>query len=80
MLLWTDFVGVTGGALILWWLVFVQIRMEEREDTTWGLTASIIPILSHIWFSVKHWRQVPGTLIVMVIGVVLLAIGLHWQR
>jgi hypothetical protein len=83
---WTDYVGVSGAALLLWCFIFVDIRMrehdddvEEPEDRFWGKMADALPLLSHLCFMIGHWRQILGTLTVGAIAVVLLIIGFSHQ-
>ena len=76
---WPDYVAATGAAFVLFSFIFVTIQMWEHEDKQWALFADTIPFLSHVWFAVRHWRRIRGTLIVGLTGTGLLTIGLYYN-
>jgi hypothetical protein len=55
---WTDYLGIPGVGMVLWWNTYMAVRMKQEDDPRWWV-ATAVPFVGPSWSSVRHWRRDP---------------------
>jgi hypothetical protein len=76
---WTDYLAVTGMALLMWGFLSIKIRMHEHDDRRWQVAGIWLHGVAELWFAIRHGRAAGFSLIAIAGGSTLLAAAFLWQ-
>jgi hypothetical protein len=75
---WTDYLGIPGMGMVLWWYGYMAVRVKYEDDPLWWF-AAMVPFAGPLWYSVRHWRKDPLMVAVGAVGMLLSAAFFYWQ-